>query len=687
MNSWRSFPFAVMLVAAAVATVPGASPAQGSAQGTPQPATPPAAPPAQGQPQQPVFRTRVDSVSVDVIVTDRQGQPVKDLKAEDFEIREAGKPQTVETFRFIEIQDGLDDPLAQRPILSMSDQQRETAREDNRLFVIFLDDYHTRLGNAMAIRQRLASWTSQLGPHDLVAVTYPLMPINGITFTRNHDEVASMMMAFEGRKYDYTPKKAMEERYSNMPPEQVERMRNDLTISALNSLCIFMGSLREGRKTILYVSEGMSNTLPVGVRTRGPVTRGPTGGIPVDPSAMQQTTQFFDSTMLLSDLKRVFESAARSNTAIYTLDPRGLAPSDFGIEDTVTQNVDRQMLNETTDLLRVIAGETDGRAIVGRNDPGPELQRMIRDNSAYYLLGYVSSAAPRDGKFHEIQVRVKRPGVEVRARKGYWAYSAEMINAASAASARPLPPADVTTALERLAAVADTGRRRLVAPWLGAERGPNSKALVTFAWELPAAPSTDPMESVDRVSITATSVAGETLFTGLAEKDAAAPKLAGRASFEAPPGPVTVRIVSENARGQRVDADEASIEVPDFTGTGPMITTPFVYRGRTVRDLQAVRASAAPLPVALRTFSRVERLLIRFQAYGPAGTQPTVSLKLLNSSGTSIATLPGSARTPAGYVEAEFSLSAFPPGDYLIEISAESNGEIARSLLPIRVTG
>ena len=68
------------------------------------------------------------------------------------------------------------------------------------------------------------------------------------------------------------------------------------------------------------------------------------------------------------------------------------------------------------------ADQTDGRAIVGRNDPIPELQRMVRDASAYYLLGYTSTVAARDGKFHEIQVRVKRPNVEVRARKGYWAY-------------------------------------------------------------------------------------------------------------------------------------------------------------------------------------------------------------------------------------------------------------------------
>ena len=60
------------------------------------------------------------------------------------------------------------------------------------------------------------------------------------------------------------------------------------------------------------------------------------------------------------------------------------------------------------DSLRVLADQTDGRAIVNRNDPLPELQQMMRELSAYYLLGYTSTVAPRDGKFHQIQVRVKR---------------------------------------------------------------------------------------------------------------------------------------------------------------------------------------------------------------------------------------------------------------------------------------
>ena len=87
------------------------------------------------------------------------------------------------------------------------------------------------------------------------------------------------------------------------------------------------------------------------------------------------------------------------------------------------------------------------------------------------------------------------------------------------------------------------------------------------------------------------------------------------------PGTVRVRITAENARGIRVDTDEAAMTVPDFTGTGPQISTPVVYRGRTARDLQQVRASATAVPAVRRVFSRMDRLLLRFGAASQALTE------------------------------------------------------------------
>jgi VWFA-related protein len=339
------------------------------------------------------------------------------------------------------------------------------------------------------VRDQVADFISRLGPRDLVAVLYPLTPVAAATFSRNHDGTAAAIRNFMGRKYDYTPRNAYEDRYQGQPPEIQERMRNDATLVALEQACIFLGTLREGRKTLLFVSEGVSGTLPQGVNVRGAVIQpGPT------PS---QSQSFFASTQILSQMQQVFAAANRANTSIYALDPRGLAVSEYDISDKVGFETDRAVLQESMDTLKVLADQTDGRAIVNRNDAMPELQRMLRELSAYYLLGYTSTVAPRDGKFHQIQVRVKRRDLEVRARKGYWAYSAEEVEKASA-PVKAGPPREVAAALEALAEVVEPGARRSLNLWVGARRGPNEKAIVTFVWE--AAGAAEPGDAIDRVS-------------------------------------------------------------------------------------------------------------------------------------------------------------------------------------------
>jgi hypothetical protein len=158
-------------------------------------------------------------------------------------------------------------------------------------------------------------------------------------------------------------------------------------------------------------------------------------------------------------------------------------------------------------------------------------------------------------------------------------------------------------------------------------------------------------------------------------------------NFTAPPGTVRLQILGENAAGQRVErADEAS-EIPDFTAVGPIISTPAIYRGRTVRELQTVRAAERPMPAIGRDFSRTERLLFRFQAYGPGGSTPTVTLRLLNSIGKAMATLPAPTQTPDGTFEEEFGLGGLAPGSYLVEIAAESPTGKQQTLVAFRVTG
>jgi len=671
--------FACLLVIAALA---GLGPVAARQSPPPPPPPPPQQAPPPADPQQtPTFRARIDSVSLDVIVTDRQGAPVLDLAPEDFEVRESGKPQTVDTFKLVTIDETTVTSGQERQILSLSEQSRAAADENNRLFVIYLDDYHVRRGNALRVRQQLADWVSRLSPRDIVAVLYPLTPVTAATFSRHHDGTAQALMNFEGRKYDYTPRNGFEERYQMYPPEIQEKMRNDTVLSSLESLCAYLGTLRDGRKTVLFVSEGLVGTLPPGVNTTGTLGRVLPQGIPQNDSQM-----FFNQADLVSRMRFVFTAAGRANASMYTLDPRGLSSGEFDIADRVDPDLDRRLFGESTDMLRTLADQTDGRAIVSRNDALPALRQMVRDMSAYYLIGYTSTIAPRDGKFHPVDVRVKRRDVEVRARKGYWAYTAEEVERASAPP-KAGPPPEISSALDAIATGSGPGSRRPFVVWLGASRGAAEKTAVQLVWEAAPQAGAGAEDEIAQLTITATHLQGDDVFTGPAGRDAQAVRPGGQVSFEAPPGPIRVRVTAENAVGRRIDSDELTFDVPDFTATGPLITTPVVFRGRTARDIQQVRAAEAPLPTASRQFSRTERLFLRFGAYGPAGLTPKVTMRLLNQLGEQMAALPAPRAAASGLFESEIGLGGLPPGDYLIEITAVTGDDTARQLLAIRITG
>lgn len=643
---------------------------------------------AQDAPQQPVFRGGVDAVTVDVTVLGRDGKPVRDLTAADFEVREAGKLQAVTTFRLVETDDGLTDNRAQREILSFDEHRVEAARVENRLFVIFLDDYHVRRENSMRVREQISAFVSQLSPHDLVAIATPFSSVTGLTFSRSHSGLAAHVLNFEGRKFDYQPKNAIEERYQHVPIEQQEQMRNSIVTSALANISEYLGTLREGRKTLIYVSEGMSGSLPSGVRVRtagfgARTTTGATG------SGRDSFAFFENSSLLLEIQTKVFAAASRNNVAIYTLDPRGLVNFEYGVDEDVSSADDRRIVQESVDLLRVIAEQTGGRAIVARNDPLPALRQMVDDGRTYYLLGYTSTEAPRDGKFHQIEVRVKRRDVEVRARKGYWAYTAEEV-ARATAPPKAAAPAEVTEALDTLASATASGRARQISVFMGVARGAGEQARVTFAWEAAVAAGATPsaLERVDHVSVVATTVSGRDVFSGVIPKDpAAVGRPAGVVTFEAPAGPLRIRVTSETAKGVRIDNDEEELDVPDFTATGPQLTTAFLFRGRTARDLQQIRLAESPTPTVSPVFSRTERVLIRFGAYGPAGTTPKVTMRLLNQQGDQLAALPTPVANPRGDLEGELGLGPFPPGDYLVEIVAEVLGESTKRIVGLRVTG
>ena len=130
------------------------------------------------------------------------------------------------------------------------------------------------------------------------------------------------------------------------------------------------------------------------------------------------------------------------------------------------------------------------------------------------------------------------------------------------------------------------------------------------------------------------------------------------------------------------------MDVPDFTTTGVALSTPRVHRTFTPREMRVLREDPDATPIGGREFSRRDRLLVRFEAYGPGATAPTVTVRLLNRGAQPMTDLavepPAAAGAP---YQVEVSLASLPPGEYLIEIAAEGAEEPAvRQLVGIKVT-
>jgi len=636
LKTVRTFPLPIVLVLMLIGS------ALVSTQDSPAPQG--GVPPPQGG--APTFRTGVNIVRVDVIVADEKGKPVTDLAKEEFEIVEDGRPQTIELFRHIHI-DGTSAAPHSRQVLNRDTEEREAARDDVRVFGILLADYQVCGQRSRAVRDAMATFIRKLGPNDLIAVMEPLMSVKDLVFTYDHDAVLQTIQRFEGRRGDYTPRNAIEEQHV-LQVGSPERIRTAIVGDALKALSVRLGSMREGRKSLIFVGEGF-----------------PPGW-------------FSD----VRQLREITQEANRNNTSIYAIDPRGLVS---GSEATATVRpgcgpiLPGQRFRMTQDTLRELSEDTDGRAIVDRNALGDGLDQIIQDSSFYYLLGYSSTATQADGKFHPIRVRVKRPKVDVRARKGYWASTAADVS--RAATPIPVTPQPVLDALTTLAAPNQDGR--LVRTWVGTARGADGKGRVTVVSEVLAAAGALRAEGTAHLTVTATRPRAGTVFESpsVELRPGTPPQ---RVSFDADAGPLDVKIVLADQEGKTIDRETRAIDVPDYSGGVIALGTPRFHRPRTLRDFQTLTADADAIPVTTRDFARTDRLLIRFDAFGAGGEPVAPTAAILSRAGRKMFDVQVVPSTSAGAShQIDLSLGPLPTGEYLLEIAAAPAGP--RQLAAFRI--
>ena len=385
-----------------------------------------AAGPLHGQAPQPsalqqpplTFRAEINYVEVDARVLDAQGKFIPGLTASDFQVVEDGKPQQVTAFSLVNIPvERIERPLfASKPI--EPDVRTNLQAADGRIYLIVLDDLHTHPLRSnrtkVAARQFIEKF---IGSNDMAAVVYTGGRVDASQdFTSNQRLLVQAVDKFMGRKLRSSTMNKVDDYFRNAGTPNAGEKPTDLddkergyqarsALETIRNLSQYLGNIRGRRKALVMFSEGIDYDI-------------------------NNVFENSEATTVIDTTREVIAAATRANVAVYGVDPRGLTSGGDDIievqsfpDDTTVGLGTGSIFNEVRmaqDSLRVLSDETGGFAVVNRNDFATAFQRIVDDNSSYYLMGYYSTNDRRDGRFRKIEVKLtNKPGLVVRARKGY----------------------------------------------------------------------------------------------------------------------------------------------------------------------------------------------------------------------------------------------------------------------------
>ena len=433
------FPLALLLVSQLAIT----SVAQ-------QPTTPPAwPPPGQQQPasrsqqqEEEVVRITTNLVQVDAVVTDRSGKPVTDLKPEELQILEDGKPQKITNFTFVTTASGATAGPVGKPAIADKNAAplppvHLRPEQVRRTIAVVVDDLGLSFESTYYVRRALKKFLDeQIQPGDLVAIIRTGAGIGALQqFT---SDKRMLYAAVERIKWNplgrggvgaFAPISSNQttsiansggEDTASSPQsggEDVDQFREEvLTVGTLGAINYVVKGLRElpGRKSVLLVSDGIKMFDP-------------------GDSSSNIRTQ--------AALSSLIDLANRASVVIYTLDARGLQTLGLTAADDVSgmsrDQIQQSISNRSRDLwesqsgLSYLAQQTGGIAIRNSNDLSGGIRRVMEDQKSYYLIGYRPDESTFDQKtgrrkFHRLDLKVTRPGkFIIRMRKGFYGITDE----------------------------------------------------------------------------------------------------------------------------------------------------------------------------------------------------------------------------------------------------------------------
>ena len=679
---------AALAATAFAATGPQTAPGQ---------AQPPAQPQTQEQPQArpPVFRAGANFVVVDAYPR-KDGRLVQGLTKNDFQIFEDGKPQAVEFFEFITIPPHTPG-MERRDPTSIADAERQAADPRSRVFVLYLASVGITIEGLREARTLGSQFLRRtLGPTDLFGIMTSEMTIEQLTLSRQLEVAEAAMAAYWNERLleaysgaDLEPRTPYEEflyacyaakgRYATNAV--IGAARREQMFNTLTALAFKLGTVREQRSSLVF----FAGALPLGssagimrwawgqaaqtIDPMGRLGRGRSSdtGVPRNASSCDAAL----ARMAANDYEEIFralmDTARRSNVVVHVVDPSAMSMYDVRLDQKGAGADPWRRVNAQLEPLRTLAANTGGEAIVATNNFRELLARLADDLAAYYLLGYYSTNGKFDGKYREIDVKMRLPGVKVSARKGYQAPTDEIVRAADAVRDRVAVPARAEpTDFDRLVTALDADGRTDVSV-----RGVVQADELVVVAEARGPAIGGRVPDGARVSIRA--LAGD---AAIGNRDEALPPMVRSmlARFPIPAG---------SAGPFRLEVRVVTVDGPvttrvDAFGRGSVLDEPVVYRA-------AVSQRAPLAPTASLAFNRTERLRLEWRVTTPLENPQG---RLLGRNGAPLAipvAVTESAQDGRRLLTADLTLSPLGAGDYFVEVTAAAGGKTDRKLFGFRI--
>lgn len=427
-----------------------------------------------------VVRVTTALVQVDVVVT-KDGKQVTDLKAEDFEILEDGRRQQITNFTYVSINSAASPASSSNSLASPASGSNPnsptvlpvkppTPHEVRRTVAIVVDDLGLSFQSMANLRTYLRKFvTENLGPNDLVAIIRTGGEVGALQqFTTDQRLLTNAIADLKWNACSrvgasvLTPERSL---ITLMPPETQLRGRlppdrspssnqvsrpttgnesNACSVGSsvnysINSIRFILRGMRElpGRKSLLIISDN----LPLERQENAPTDFGFKRPVREDANVIDVWTQ---STSYRDGLHGLAEQAIRSSVVIYGVSAQQLQTTGAQANDEISfppqhmirgarpeqQNPLEKLittraaeLRKNVDGAELLAKETGGFVIRNRNDFG--VDRVLDDQNGYYLIGYRPATETFNRRFHKIQARVKRGGLTVRTRAGFYGITEE----------------------------------------------------------------------------------------------------------------------------------------------------------------------------------------------------------------------------------------------------------------------